>query len=248
VYAWGHDRLRPEGTLLAAVFASGQRAVLSHRTAAAHWGILPTARAAVDVTVQGRGSRTRRRGIDVHLVRRLDPRDVTVHNGLPVTSVARTLVDLAATRPARHVERALEQAYVQRLLAPGALEDALGRARGRRTAVLRALIKDKQRSTVTRSQLEEAFLAIVRGIGLPDPEVNEPLHGYEPDFLWREKRLVIETDGYGTHSTRRAFEHDRRRDVELALHGYSVHRFSHDQVVHAPHETGRLLRLLYEAQ
>jgi very-short-patch-repair endonuclease len=248
VYAFGHDRLRAEGLLLAAVFACGSHAVLSHRSAADRWGMLPTARADVDVTVAAKGGRARRPGIDLHVVRRLSSRDVTERDGLRITTPARTLVDLATTGPARQVERALEQAYVQRLLAPGALEDALGRARGRPTTVLRGLLDGEQRSTLTRSELEEAFLAIVRRIGLPDPEVNEPLHGYEPDFLWREKRLVIETDGYGTHSTRRAFEHDRRRDIELALHGYRVQRFSHDQVVHDPEQTGRLLRLLYDAQ
>lgn len=248
VYAWGHDRLRPEGILIAAVLASGSGAVLSHRSAAAHWALLETARAVVAVTVEAKGGRARRRGIDLHVVRRLDHRDTTIRDGIPITTPARTLVDLAASGPARQAERALEQAYIQRLLAPGALEDALSRANGRPTGVLRGLIAAQRPSTITRSELEEAFLAIVRGIGLPDPEVNEPLHGYEPDFLWREKRLVIETDGYGSHGTRRAFEHDRRRDIELALHGYSVHRFSHDQVVHDPQQTGRLLRLLYDAQ
>ena len=92
------------------------------------------------------------------------------------------------------------------------------------------------------------MLAISRNVGLPDPEVNASLHGYETDFLWREKRLVIETDGYGTHSTKRAFEHDRRRDIDLQLHGYNVRRFTHDQIVHTPEDTGRRLRLLYDAQ
>jgi very-short-patch-repair endonuclease len=248
VYAWGHDRLRPEGILIAAVFACGQGAVLSHRSAAAHWGLLPTARAAVDVTVVANGGRARRRGIDLHRVRRLDLRDTTRHNGLPITTVARTIVDLAATSPPRHAERALEQAYVQRLLAPGALEDALSRANGRPMAVLRGLMEADRPSTVTRNDLEEAMLAISRKAGLPDPEVNQPLHGYEADFLWRDKRLVIETDGYGAHHTRRAFEHDRRRDIDLELQGYSVHRFTHDQVVHEPDETGRRLRRLYDAQ
>lgn len=248
VYAWGHDRLRLEGILLAAALACGPHAVLSHRTAAAHWGMLPTARADVDVTVEAKGGRADRRGIDLHVVRQLDSRDITELDALPITTPARTIVDLAATRPPRQAERALEQAFIQRLLAPGALEDALGRAHGRPTIVLRGLMEDGPRSTLTRSELEEAFLTIVRRIGLPDPEVNEPLHGYEADFLWREKRLVIETDGYGAHSTKRAFEHDRRRDIDLQLHGYNVRRFTHDQIVHTPEDTGRRLRLLYDAQ
>jgi Protein of unknown function (DUF559) len=246
VYAWGHDRLRREGILIAAVLACGRGAALSHHSAAAHWGLLQTARAAVDLTVEAKGGRARRRGIDLHVVRRLDARDVTVHEGLPVTTVARTLVDLAATGPTRQAERALDQAYVQRLLAPGALEDALGRANGRPTAVLRGLLQAQRPAMITRNEPEEAMLAISRNVGLPDPEVNADLHGYEVDFLWRDKSL--ETDGYGAHHTKRAFEHDRRRDIDLELHGYNVRRFTHDQVAYEPAETGRRLLLLYDAQ
>ena len=249
VYAWGHDHLRPEARLLAAVLACGHGAVLSHRSAAAHWALLQTARAEVDVTVEARGTRLKRRGIELHVVRRLDPRDTTVHDGLPITTAARTVVDVAATGPPRRAERALEQAYVQRLLAPGSLEDALGRATGRPTRVLTRLL-EKQRATptITRNDLEEAFLAIARAAGLPDPEVNVPLHGYQPDFLWRDRQLVIETDGFGAHGTKRAFERDRARDVDLALEGYNVRRFSHDQVMHEPAETADKLRRLYDAQ
>jgi very-short-patch-repair endonuclease len=248
VYAWGHDHLRPEARLLAAVLACGHGAVLSHRSAAAHWALLQTARADVDVMVEGRGTRMKRRGIDLHIVRRLDPRDTTVHDGLPTTTAARTLVEMAATCSPRQAERALEQAYVQRLLAPGSLEDALSRANGRPTRVLRALMSKQRTPTVTRSDLEEAFLAIARAAELPDPEVNAPLHGYEADFLWRDKRLVIETDGFGAHGTKRAFEHDRRRDVDLDLHGYKVRRFTHDQVMYDSAETAEKLRRLYDAQ
>jgi hypothetical protein len=248
VYAFGHDRLRPEGIILAAVLACGARAVLSQRSAAAHWGLLPTAQAAVDVTAPGRGERARRKGIRLHLVRRLDPRDVTTRDGIPITTAARTIVDLAATGPPRQAERALEQAFVQLLLAPGALEAALSRANGRPTGVLRGFLEARRPPKITRNDLEEAMLAISRSVGLPDPEVNEPLHGYEADFLWRDKALVIETDGYGAHHTKRAFEDDRKRDIDLELKGYNVRRFTHDQVVYEPVETGRRLRLLYDAQ
>jgi predicted transcriptional regulator of viral defense system len=248
VYAWGHDRLRGEGLLLAAVFACGQRAVLSHRSAADRWGLLPSARALVDVTIEATGGRPRRPGIHLHVVRRLDPRDVTTNDGLPITSAARTVVDIAVTCPPRHAERAVEQAYVQRLLAPGSLEDALSRASGRPTRILRRLLDQQRTPTITRNDLEEAFLAIARAAGVPDPEVNVPLHGYVPDFLWRDERLVIETDGFGVHGTKRAFEHDRRRDVDLDLNGYRVHRFTHDQVMYEPAETAERLRRLYDAQ
>jgi predicted transcriptional regulator of viral defense system len=132
VYAFGHSELRLEGRLLGAVFTCGDGAVLSHRSAADDWGILATARRVIDVTVVTRGGRAKRPGIDLHCVRRLDPRDVTVRDGIPITTVPRTLVDLCSVVPPRMVERALEQAYVLRLIEPGAIEDALSRAAGRK--------------------------------------------------------------------------------------------------------------------
>ena len=249
VYAFGHTHLRREGHLLGALFACGLGAVLSHRSAGDWWAIWRSTRWSVEVTVESRGRRRRRPGIDLHCVRRLDPRDVTIHDGMPVTTVARTLVDLSTTMPPRVVERALEQAYVHRLLAPGAVEDALGRARGRRTGTLSALLcAEASTSTPTRNDLEEAFLAIVRRIGLPDPEVNTDLGAYSPDFLWRDKRLIIETDGYGAHGTKRAFERDRGRDIDLELAGWNVRRFTHDQVMCEPASTGDRLLRLYRAQ
>ena len=249
VYAFGHSELRPEGRLLAAVFACGDGAVLSHRSAAHRWGILDSARADIDVTVRTRGGRPTRRGIALHCVRRLDRRDVTVATGIPITTVARTLVDLCAVVPPRRVERALEQSYVLQLVAPNAIEEALSRAPGRRTTVLRTLIEAEARpTTFTRSELEEAFLALCRRGGLPDPEVNARLCGYEVDFLWRKQRRVIEVDGYAFHSVRGAFERDRKKDVDLELAGFPVTRFTHDQVIHRPEDTLRRARRLVLGQ
>jgi very-short-patch-repair endonuclease len=245
VYAFGHSELRLEGRLLGAVFASGPGAVLGRRSAADHWGILRTNRAAIEVTVAARGTRAKQRGIDLHCTRRLDPSDVTALKGIPITTVARTLVDLCAVVPPRMVEKALEQSYVLQLIAPGAIEDALERARGRKTNALRKLLATGTRTpTLTRSELEEAFLALCRRGGLPDPEVNVHLHGYEVDFLWREQRRVVEVDGYAYHSARGAFERDRRKDVDLELAGFPVTRFTHDQVVYEPEDTLRRTREL----
>jgi very-short-patch-repair endonuclease len=238
VYAFGHQELRREGRLLAAVLTCGPRAVLSNRAAASQWELLASVRAAIDVTVAGRGTRAKRPGIDLHCVRCLDPRDVTEVNGIPITSPARTLVDLCAVASDRQVERALEQAYVLRLLAPGALEDALERANGRKTRALRRLIAAELRpSTVTRSELEERFLELVRRGGVPEPEVNARLHGYEVDFLWRAQRRVIEVDGVAFHSTRQALARDRRKDIDLELAGFPVTRFTSDQIFYEPEDS-----------
>jgi very-short-patch-repair endonuclease len=238
VYAFGPQQLTGEGRLIAAVLACGPGAVLSHRSAAAHWELLQTAAARVDVTVPRSGGRTERPGIRLHCPRRLDPEDVTERNGIPITTVARTLVDLCAVVNDRQLERALEQAYVLRLLAPGAVEDTLDRANGRKTGALRRLLptSDAPRRSPAAS-FEERFLALVRRGGLPDPEVNVHLHGYEVDFLWRAQRRVIEVDGHAFHSTRQAATRDRRKDDDLDTAGYRVTRFKADQILHDPGDT-----------
>ena len=239
VYAFGHQELTREGRLIAAVLACGTGAVLSHRSAAAHWELLAAwANASIDVTVPTRGGRIQRPGIRLHCVRRLDPEDVTLKDGIPVTTPARTLVDLNAVMPQRLTERALEQAQIRRVLLPGAVEAAVERANGRRTRALRSLIaRERRASTVTRSELEEGFLALVRHAGLPEPEVNARLAGYEVDFLWRSPRRVIEVDGYAYHSTRQATTRDRRKDDDLEAAGYRVTRFTADQILYDPSDT-----------
>ena len=249
VYAFGHRELRPEGRVLGAVLACGPGAVLSHRSAARRWGLLATAGAGIDVTVAARGTRAKQPGIHLHCVRQLDSRDVTTLDRIPITTVSRTLVDLCAVLPDRMVERALEQSYVLRLIAPGTIEDALERARGRKTAALRRLLaRETAAPTLTRSELEEAFLALCRRGGLPDPEVNVQLHGYEVDFLWRKQKRVVEVDGYAFHSMREAFERDRRKDVDLELAGFPVTRFTHHQVMREPDATLRRTALLLAGQ
>ena len=201
------------------------------------------------MTVATRSGRRGQAGIDLHCVRRLDQRDVTVLDGIPITTVARTLVDLCAVVPPRMVEKALEQSYVLQLIAPGAIEDALERAAGRRTAALTRLLAAETRApTLTRSELEEAFLELCRRGGLPDPEVNVHLHGYEVDFLWRDQKRVIEVDGYAFHSMRGAFERDRRKDVDLELAGFPVTRFTHNQVLHEAEDTLRRAQSLVLGQ
>ena len=171
-------------------------------------------------------------------VRSLDPQDVTVRNGIPITTPTKTLVDLNAVVPDRLVERAYEQALIRRLVTFDAVVDALERAPGRKTKALRRLVAIERRTTtITRSELEERFLALVRRGGLPEPEVNARLAGYEVDFLWREQRRVIEVDGHAYHSTRKATTRDRRKDDDLETAGFRVTRFTADQILNDPQDT-----------
>ena len=238
VYAFGHRKLTRQGRLIAAVLACGPNAGVSHLAAAVEWELLAFGGSVIDITVPGRGTRAKRPGIRLHCVRSLHPDDLTLKDGIPITTPAKTLVDLNAVVSARLLERAFEQAQIRRLLPAGALEAALERANGRRTRTLRALIARERRArTVTRSELEERFLTLVRRAGLPEPEMNTRLAGYEVDFLWRAQRRVIEVDGHAYHSTRQATTRDRRKDDDLEVAGYRVTRFTADQILHDPSDT-----------
>jgi predicted transcriptional regulator of viral defense system len=250
VYSVGHSLLSIEGRYMAAVLACGPGAALSHRAAADHLGIRNTSRARIDVTAPGARGRSRR-GIDAHESASLAPDDVAVTRDIPCTTVARTLLDLAEVVDRRAVERAIERAEQLRLFDLRAVERALDRANGRTGAsvVRRLLARADWRPTLTREELEERFVALCRGAGVPQPEVNAwlPLgsgEGMEVDFLWRAERLIAETDGWETHGTRRAFERDRLRDQELALAGFRVVRFTWRQVEDDPDRVATTLRKL----
>ena len=212
VYAPGHRALRAEGYRLAAVLACGAGAVLSHRSAAAHWGLLATEQTVIDVTAPR--SRDGVPGIRLHRSRSLDARDTTTHEAIPITTIARTLL-----RPPRHHR-------------PPGKENG----HGGKGALARAT---RQTPHLTRSELEVAFRKLVRRAGLPDPVENfildAPDHPrLEVDFYFPAHNLVIELDGWETHRTRAAFKSDRRKDAALTSAGYRVMRFTYEDVVHEP--------------
>ena len=250
VYAVGHRALAPHARWLAAVLACGPDAVLSHRSAAALWDLRPTARAPVDVIAPR--SRHRRPGIDLHLSRCLEPEHRTEHKRIPCTTVARTLVDLASVLDTTGIERAWRRAGMLALLDVHAVQDALSNGHGRRgTATVRTLLAESGPDHVTRSELEERFLALCRNAPLPLPEVNARVTAngttYEVDFLWRARGLVAETDGWGPHRTRDAFESDRRRDADLLVAGLRVVRFTWHLVTEEAHTVAATLRALLDA-
>jgi Protein of unknown function (DUF559) len=234
---------------MAAVLACGWDAVLSHRSAAALWSIRSTSRANIEVTV-ARPTRLARPGIDVHRSQTLNPRDTSRNRGIPCTTVARTLLDLAEFVDRRSLERACEHAEILRLLDFGALTDVLSRAAGRRGApILRSVLARHEDSPpLTRSELEERFLTICEEAGVSRPSVNAWVAldggGAEVDFSWPERRLIAEADGYRTHGTRGAFERDRHRDRQLVLAGWRVVRFTWRQLVTEPDEVASTIRRL----
>jgi very-short-patch-repair endonuclease/predicted transcriptional regulator of viral defense system len=228
VYALGHRSLTSNGRWLAAVLAAGPNAVLSHRSAAALWGLRPAAGSRIDVTVHARG-RGSRQGIAVHTTRELLARDRALRARIPVTSVARTLLDLAGAIPEQQLTRTFEQADRLDLLDLRAIHDVCLRGRGRAgLGVLLRLLADQTGSApATRSELERLFVDFCQEHRLPRPQLNALVAGFEVDALWPGKRLIVELDSFAFHKTRGAFERDRERDAALLIAGYRVLRFTH---------------------
>ncbi|MGH2898946.1 MAG: DUF559 domain-containing protein [Solirubrobacteraceae bacterium] len=253
VYALVDPRLlSTNGGRMAAVLACGPGAVLSHRSAAALYDLRTSSRARIDVTAPGSRGRGRA-GICVHSAATLAPHDVVVVAGIPTTTLTRTLLDVAQDGTRREIERAVERAEVGRLIDMVAVDEVLRRACGRRGATLLQSVLAEHRigSTLTRNALEERFLAICRRAGRPPDAVNEWIAyrdggGAEADFVWHARRLVVEVDGRDPHTTRRAFEHDRRRDQRLATLGYRVIRFTWRQVSYEPADVARTLDALMQ--
>ncbi|HVF78059.1 MAG TPA: type IV toxin-antitoxin system AbiEi family antitoxin domain-containing protein [Solirubrobacteraceae bacterium] len=236
------------GRFMAAVLACGASAALSHRCAAAQHELRLGVRALVDVTTPHGKSRP---GIRVHSAATLLPSDIILIDSIPTTTLARTLLDVAEDATRRELERAIDAAEQQRILDMSAIDDALSRANGRHgQATLQAVLREhKLGNTLTRNELEEAFLQICRHAGTPPDQANAWIPfpdggGAAADFLWGARCLVIEVDGRDVHTTRSAFESDRRRDQRLATLGYRVVRFTWRQVMFAPGEVAGTLRAL----
>jgi predicted transcriptional regulator of viral defense system len=227
VYTVGHASLSREGRWMAAVLAH-ERAALSYASAADLHGLRRTSSAEIDVTVSG-ASRSRP-GIRVHRSRMLLSRDIKVVERIPCTSVARTLLDLAALTDRRQLERACDRALTLRTFDQDATDDVLARAGGHRGAArLRAVLHDHELGTTeTRSPLEERFLSLVDAIGLRRPHADylvdvdgEPVR---VDFAWVEERVLVELDSWRYHGNPVAHARDARRTRRLSLNGWCVLR------------------------
>jgi hypothetical protein len=230
VYAVGHTIVPPKGRWLAAVLACGPSAVLSHRSAAALWGIRPTAAARIDVTVPHTSGFRSSAAIVVHRSRR--PVDTTKRDGIPVTTAGQTLADLATALPRRQLEKAAETAEALRLHV--VVDDRHPGARRLAEA------SEHDLTHTTRSPLEDEFLELCDAHGIPRPLVNHRVEGFEVDFCWPDERLIVETDG-GRHRTRAAFERDRARDALLTARGWRVMRYTTKQVRRGPERVAALV-------
>ena len=226
IYAYGHDRLRVEGRWLAAVMASGPGAALSHRSAARLWEIWQSSSGLIDVTVPSQNGRRKPAGIRIHRSRRLVADEVTAMRGIPVTSLARTLLDLADVLNPQALRRAITEAEYRNVFDLTSLTAVVQNNPGRRGAkVMRAAERAGHR---TRSPLEDRFLAFVDKWRVEDPESNVWLEGYEVDFLWRRVGLVVELDGAAEHGTRAAVRRDRKKDRVLWRAGFRTMRLTAD--------------------
>jgi very-short-patch-repair endonuclease len=234
VYRVGHRAPSHEARYLAAVWACGRGAVLSRRAAGHLLGILRTPPYMPEVTTL---SKRRVPGIQTHRTRTLD---ATVWRGIPVTTPARTLVDLASMLGIEELARACHEAGIRHGTSPAQVEAVLERRpTSRGAAKLRRVLRGDEH--VSLSALERRFLALLREEGLPLPVTNRPAGGRHVDCRWVERRLTVELDGYRYHSSRHAWEQDRRREREAYARGDDFRRYTYGDVFEAPRQMLREL-------
>jgi very-short-patch-repair endonuclease len=231
VYLLGAAPPTPMARARAAALACGPDAVVSHRSAACLFNLLPEIGGEVDVTVAGRNP-GQRQGVRRHRVAHLPRQDVRTMRGLRITSVARTICDLAATESARDTEQAFQEALYHDIVTDTALEAVLEREPNRRGApVIRSLIRDPR---LTRSERERRLLRLIDQAQLPKPLANVPLNGYKADIYWPKHNLVVEFDGWRAHGHRLAFESNRKRDQILLAAGIRTLRVTDRQLEDEP--------------
>ena len=244
VYAVGHAAPTPAGHWMAAVLAGGPGTLLSHRSGSVLYGVLDGFAYIIDVVNVRR--RTNRDGIVFHRTRTLHPEDVTEVDGIPVTSVARTLLDLAEVLPRRRLLYAIDRAEQLRLLDLNGLERVMRRGHGRRglKPLTAALAEMHLEAQYTHQGLERDFLSFCLDYGVTVPAFNVVVERFTVDALWREHKLIVELDSWDRHSGRRAFEDDRLRDEVLTVAGYTTMRITRRRLVKDPDGLARTLRAL----
>lgn len=241
VYAVGRPELTRYGEWIAAALACGPGAVLSHSSAAALWGIRDKETRQIEVTVPA-GRFPRRPGIRVHRRAALTAKDLTRHRGIPVTTPACTLIDMAARLTTGQTEAAVNEADQLDLIDPEKLRREIDARPGRTgTRPLRRLL-DHATFVLTTTELERLFLPIARRAGLPKPQTQVRLNGFKVDFYWPEPKLVVETDSLRYHRTAAKQMKDVLRDQAHAVADVERLRFTHAQVAYEPAHVESTLR------
>jgi very-short-patch-repair endonuclease len=222
VFAVGHTAPTRFADETAALLACGPHAALSHATAARLWKLIPDTGTSIHVTIRGRHG-ARPKGVHLHRTSRLTRGEVRTVDGLPVTSPARSLLDFAVDAELRTLERAIEEAVIQKLVTEASLRTAAGRTRGHRGAARVTAILAKQREPgITRSKAERRFRALIRAAQLPEPKTNVRLHGYSVDAYWPDLGVVVEVQSHKFHLTKAALERDTRKAARLTAAGLTV--------------------------
>ncbi|HEX4464144.1 MAG TPA: DUF559 domain-containing protein, partial [Solirubrobacterales bacterium] len=217
----------------------GSGAALSHASAADLWGFESPRGRKIDISATAVSHRERP-GIEIHR-RSLPPRDLTVRDGIPVTSVVRTLIDRAAGLDRRGIEREVSEADKLGLTTPPKLRGALHRYRGQRGVARLREALDRRTFRLTDSELERYFLPIVRDVGLPLPRTRQYVNGFRVDFFWPDLKFVVETDGLTYHRTPAQQAEDLVRDQTHIAAGCTPLRFTHEQVRYEPDYVRRTL-------
>jgi very-short-patch-repair endonuclease len=241
VYALGHTALSLRGRLWAALLYAGPDSILSHTTAAWLWSLIDEQPKRIHLTVPGRHRSLP--DVRIHHSREVDPVE---HQGLPVTSVARTLVDLGSVLSPRRLRRVLAEADYRGLLDPIATLSTLGRGRPGSRALRRALAHHLPSLAETDGRLEEKFLELCESARLPLPKVNAPISRMRVDAVWEEQRLAAEVDGGPAHGSWAQIKRDRQRELALRAEGFQVVRYTWEQVTGQANDVAADLRRLLD--
>lgn len=234
VYFVGCGELPPLARELAALLACGEKSFISHYSAAFVWGLRTMPPTEVEVSVVGRCCDSRK-GIRMHRIQAIDRGEIQRHEGLWISTPARAVLEVAATATVDELVDIVNEGHGLRRFKASDLDAVLRRNRGRRgVARLKEVLGDQDAMTITRSRAERAFLKLIRDARLPRPEVNQRLGRYEPDFMWREQRLIVELDSYQFHGGPGGFQTDREKDLVYRDAGFDVLRPTRNHVIHEP--------------
>jgi very-short-patch-repair endonuclease len=234
VYTTSPGELPPLALEQAALIACGEHSFISHHSAAFVWGLRELPPPQVEVSVVGRRSASRD-GIRVHRIQKIPRAELRRHEGLWISSPARAVLEVAASATIAEVADIVNQGQALRRFRPRELEAVLRRNQGRRGVVrLAQALGDEDAMTITRSRAERAFLKLIRDARLPAPQTNQRLGRYEPDFMWREQRLIVELDSYRYHGGPGGFHNDHEKDFVYRDAGFDVLRPTRSHVIYEP--------------